>query len=606
MASFFNPRPRHLDATLGREVVYCHTCSHEWYRDESPSLSIVCPSCEGEITEIIELDSENDPRYDNGMGSFPNIFAGSRGGNPEIFGDDDYRDPFGPGSSPFRPTVPGSDRRRPNDGQRPGGPPGNDVLSRFLEMMMDDLGGGRVIRDAQGPGDLFAHAHAGEQRGGPRIHRTTYTSGPNTTTSVTFTSGPMPIRLDGDGPRPINFANLFGSLMGDPHSSAGPSNANQPPRGDGPGPGVRPPLGFAHLLASILSPGGFNGDAVYSQEELDRIITELMEHSPSNGPPPASQSAIENLEKKIVNDEMLGTDGRAECTICMDELNKGDEVTVLPCTHWYHGECVTLWLKEHNTCPICRKPVESQDAARNNSPRSPRSPGPQQSEAGPSSSAAAASTSGSSSSPRSEPNPNSPFPSMADFFRNSRERTSQRERETERGGEGSSSPRQSSNPTPRLEDIRRQRLESIRQAAGLSTDQTSTGHSSGYSSQRRSSVSPPGAWPENGTQSRVRSPSYSQTRENDGAYFGNPPSSTLFENMTNNRRSYATPSREQRESQQNSNRGSGRDNSGNGNGGSSGGGSSGHGLFSWVRDHFGRGSGNNSNNNNADKDRRRQ
>ncbi|KAB5515621.1 hypothetical protein GE09DRAFT_576152 [Coniochaeta sp. 2T2.1] len=33
---------RHLDATLGREVVACHACQNEWYRDEQPTLE--CPS----------------------------------------------------------------------------------------------------------------------------------------------------------------------------------------------------------------------------------------------------------------------------------------------------------------------------------------------------------------------------------------------------------------------------------------------------------------------------------------------------------------------------------------------------------------------------------
>jgi hypothetical protein len=92
-----------------------------------------------------------------------------------------------------------------------------------------------------------------------------------------------------------------------------------------------------------------------------------MEQSPqTNGAPPASQAAIESLQKKRVDDEMLGADGKAECTICMDEISKGAEVTVLPCKHWYHGECVVLWLREHNTCPVCRMSIDSWEG-RNNS-----------------------------------------------------------------------------------------------------------------------------------------------------------------------------------------------------------------------------------------------
>lgn len=40
----------HLDATGDREVVYCHACAHEWYRDEH---GLICPSCAGEIIEIV-------------------------------------------------------------------------------------------------------------------------------------------------------------------------------------------------------------------------------------------------------------------------------------------------------------------------------------------------------------------------------------------------------------------------------------------------------------------------------------------------------------------------------------------------------------------------
>jgi E3 ubiquitin-protein ligase RNF115/126 len=41
---------QHLDASGPREVVYCHDCEHEWYRDEA---GLVCPSCNCEVTEIV-------------------------------------------------------------------------------------------------------------------------------------------------------------------------------------------------------------------------------------------------------------------------------------------------------------------------------------------------------------------------------------------------------------------------------------------------------------------------------------------------------------------------------------------------------------------------
>ena len=44
----------------------------------------------------------------------------------------------------------------------------------------------------------------------------------------------------------------------------------------------------------------------------------------------------------------------ANCSICLVDMNKGTEVTVLnPCTHVYHFSCIKTWLKDNKTCPLC-------------------------------------------------------------------------------------------------------------------------------------------------------------------------------------------------------------------------------------------------------------
>lgn len=114
-------------------------------------------------------------------------------------------------------------------------------------------------------------------------------------------------------------------------------------------------------LFAALS-GGQHGDFVTSQEAMDRIISQLMEqNATSNAPGPAPQDEIDALPRKKVTPEMLGDDGRADCSICMDEVAPEEEVTVLPCKHWFHHPCVSAWLKEHDTCPHCRKGITKAD-----------------------------------------------------------------------------------------------------------------------------------------------------------------------------------------------------------------------------------------------------
>lgn len=133
-----------------------------------------------------------------------------------------------------------------------------------------------------------------------------------------------------------------------------------------PGLGGGRPQGFIRSLQDLLGllnpANAVVGDAVYSQEALDRIISSLMEANPqSNAAPPASEDAIRNLERKPVDKEMLANESKTECSICIDEIKMGDMALFLPCKHWFHEDCVVLWLKEHNTCPICRAPIEKND-----------------------------------------------------------------------------------------------------------------------------------------------------------------------------------------------------------------------------------------------------
>jgi len=148
--------------------------------------------------------------------------------------------------------------------------------------------------------------------------------------------------------------------------------AQDPNRGGGPGgpggPGPRPvDIGtvFNQILAAIMHPSAIHGDVAYSQEHLDRIVSELMELNPqSNAAPPAAEDAIASLPKKKLDEEMLGPELKGECTICIDEVKVGDEVVVLPCRHWFHEECASLWLKQHNSCPVCRAPIDGTAAGK--------------------------------------------------------------------------------------------------------------------------------------------------------------------------------------------------------------------------------------------------
>lgn len=46
------------------------------------------------------------------------------------------------------------------------------------------------------------------------------------------------------------------------------------------------------------------------------------------------------------------------CVICLCEFDLEDNVTVLPCKHIYHKECIEPWLvNKSSLCPICKQSI---------------------------------------------------------------------------------------------------------------------------------------------------------------------------------------------------------------------------------------------------------
>lgn len=46
---------------------------------------------------------------------------------------------------------------------------------------------------------------------------------------------------------------------------------------------------------------------------------------------------------------------RVRCSICLEGFSRNSEVRQSPpCKHIYHGNCIDLWLKKEEVCPVCK------------------------------------------------------------------------------------------------------------------------------------------------------------------------------------------------------------------------------------------------------------
>lgn len=44
------------------------------------------------------------------------------------------------------------------------------------------------------------------------------------------------------------------------------------------------------------------------------------------------------------------------CAICLDDIGSG--VKIRACKHVYHSECIRMWFRTKQSCPVCREECE--------------------------------------------------------------------------------------------------------------------------------------------------------------------------------------------------------------------------------------------------------
>ncbi|KAJ9488540.1 hypothetical protein VN97_g4747 [Penicillium thymicola] len=332
----------------------CHACGGVWIKDDD----LTCPHCESDFTEIVEippeLPSESSPTHRADSPSPPRA-------NPWIDHDPWERDTHERQSPGFLGTPPFSSLRtyRSPDGRfsfssatldtgMPAGPRHNGP-NPMVPVMMQSFD--TILQNLMEPNPR-GYRGFGEDP----FHPQSSTS-PDWLEDDHLTGhhpGLFPRNADAAQPsnrNPMGINEIMDAIRAD----IGVQTTQRPRGARG--------LGNPHalsILSAILNMGR-NGDAVYSQEELDRVITQLIETNggSSTAAPPASDAAVQALPKKKVNEEMMGSDGKAVCSICMDNVELGLEVTVLPCTHWFHFNCIHAWLTQHDTCPHCRRSINT-------------------------------------------------------------------------------------------------------------------------------------------------------------------------------------------------------------------------------------------------------
>lgn len=101
---------------------------------------------------------------------------------------------------------------------------------------------------------------------------------------------------------------------------------------------------------------GNPGDYAWGREGIDTVVTQLLNHMDSSGPPPLPKEKIAEIPTVEISDTEV--EQKLKCSVCWEDFKLQEAVRKLPCLHVYHENCIVPWLDLHGTCPICRKSLQ--------------------------------------------------------------------------------------------------------------------------------------------------------------------------------------------------------------------------------------------------------
>lgn len=123
------------------------------------------------------------------------------------------------------------------------------------------------------------------------------------------------------------------------------------------GPALNPYSGFLQhflsLLGSSRSPSlsrNIRGAEVENYEALLNLAERLSGSKPRG----LTKSEFEQLLSYRYNADGRSSSDQTSCVICMCDFESKQLLRILPCSHEFHAKCVDKWLKNNQTCPICR------------------------------------------------------------------------------------------------------------------------------------------------------------------------------------------------------------------------------------------------------------
>ncbi|KVH88390.1 E3 ubiquitin-protein ligase RNF165-like [Cynara cardunculus var. scolymus] len=110
---------------------------------------------------------------------------------------------------------------------------------------------------------------------------------------------------------------------------------------------VHPRPRFTHQSPRAINPISTGNDHNNGVEKLRREV-----YNP--GVQRLSQYNNDDYKSRAKSQESRNNEDGKRCAVCLDDFEPRETVTLTPCHHMFHDNCIVPWVKSRGQCPVCR------------------------------------------------------------------------------------------------------------------------------------------------------------------------------------------------------------------------------------------------------------
>ena len=93
---------------------------------------------------------------------------------------------------------------------------------------------------------------------------------------------------------------------------------------------------------------------IFGGPPIDNSLENILHYTFQNAQDRSSTPTSNDFVNNLPTFEAKSGINYQPCTVCQESFQEKEVVSILPCSHIYHKNCLLPWFTTHNTCPVCR------------------------------------------------------------------------------------------------------------------------------------------------------------------------------------------------------------------------------------------------------------